>query len=519
MSTLEPISNCFRPIHFFNKSLGRDFLVPCGKCLACRLSKDSKYSMLSALEMQSNKYALFFTLTYDNDNVPLYYYAEDSFSYGPSILRLYSNRDGASVDFNRRDFRNFNFSLLNIPRGAAFPYVCRSDVQKFLKRLRININRTLYKKVEIRYLISAEYGPKTYRPHYHGIIYFNDSDLLTKTTYNYVNTTTLLSQLIAKSWPFADSSRTQKYATIVDTGAGNYVSSYSSSSCNLPRFLQYPETRPWCPAHSKNFGFSKVQKEEIYKNVLSGDYQLHRTDIKTKHVTDVPFSASSRNRLFPRFSCYSKFSTTLQRYLLSVCSGKPYHVAKSGLSFPKVSLYDTSLIKDLKNTDATLFFNREDRPPTLYSCYDFCKDFTTYEKIINSPMLTPAFKHVFKACKKFMEYSKRSSDYFFTCCDNLTRFYSLQLLKQQYNLQKIYLDNGYKNIDWHYPLDFWKQNSDVVRLSCVADINFAATSHLGFFYSPIFSDYKQDVNSLVVNKMRTKSHNDLYKFHNLLKTY
>jgi len=156
MSTLEPISNCFRPIHFFNKSLGRDFLVPCGKCLACRLSKDSKYSMLSALEMQSNKYALFFTLTYDNENVPLYYYAEDSFSYGSNILRLYSNRDGASVDFNRRDFRGFNFSLLNIPRGAAFPYVCRSDVQKFLKRLRININRTLKKKVEIRYLISAE---------------------------------------------------------------------------------------------------------------------------------------------------------------------------------------------------------------------------------------------------------------------------------------------------------------------------------------------------------------------------
>ena len=118
-----------------------------------------------------------------------------------------------------------------------------------------------------------------------------------------------------------------------------------------------------------------------------------------------------------------------------------------------------------------------------------------------------------------MEYSKRSSDYFFTCCDNLTRFYSLQLLKQQYNLQKIYLDNGYKNIDWHYPLDFWKQDSDLVRVSCVADINFAATSHLGFFYSPVFSNYKQDVNSLVVNKMRTKAHNDLYKFHNLLKTY
>ena len=138
--------------------------------------------MLSSLEMQNNKYALFFTLTYDNNNVPCYYFADDSHSYSKDFVRVYSNRDGSSLDVFTRDIGDFKTSVFNLPRGAAFACVSRVDVQKFLKRLRINIVRTLKRKVQIRYLISAEYGPKTFRPHYHGIIYFNDADLLTQKT-------------------------------------------------------------------------------------------------------------------------------------------------------------------------------------------------------------------------------------------------------------------------------------------------------------------------------------------------
>lgn len=44
--------------------------------------------------------------------------------------------------------------------------VHKSDVQKFLKRFR--------KLHECRYFIAAEYGSKTGRPHYHGIMFFNE---------------------------------------------------------------------------------------------------------------------------------------------------------------------------------------------------------------------------------------------------------------------------------------------------------------------------------------------------------
>lgn len=475
--------------------------------------------MLSSLEMQNNKYALFFTLTYDNENVPCYYFADDSYSYSKDFIRVYSNRDGSSLDIFARDFCNFKTSVFNIPRGAAFPVVSRSDVQKFLKRLRINIVRTLKRKVQIRYLITAEYGPKTFRPHYHGIIYFNDSDLLTKTKLSHVLSTTLLGSLISKSWPFADYCRTAKYATIVDGGAGNYVSSYASSSCNLPRFLQYPETRPFSPAHSSYFGFSACQKAEIYKNVSAGDYQLHRTDVKTKNVTNVSISASDRNRLFPRFPLYSRLPAQVQQYLLSVCSGKSYHVAKPGFSLYENSVYDSLLIKQLSLYDASKFFNRADRPPTLYSLLDFCRDYPTYDKIQSSLALTPAIKHVFKACKNYMSYMRKTSDDFYRCCDGLSRYTSLSVLKQFYHQQQLYIDNGYKKTDWFYILDFWEQDTNLVSVRKPANSHLTAHPNLGYFGSSLFSEHKQSINSLIVNKMRVKSHNDTYKFNNLIKSY
>lgn len=51
------------------------------------------------------------------------------------------------------------------------PSVCKRDVQLFLKRLRKSLEPE-----KIRYFLTAEYGAKTMRPHYHLIIYFDSVD-------------------------------------------------------------------------------------------------------------------------------------------------------------------------------------------------------------------------------------------------------------------------------------------------------------------------------------------------------
>ncbi|UPW41262.1 replication initiator protein [Sigmofec virus UA08Rod_4686] len=113
-------------------------LVPCGKCTLCNSTRLNDLSARCALETYTSKCRpLFVTLTYDNEHIPT---------------------DGS---------------------------VSLDDIQKFLKLLRINLNRffatpytdengkILYKdaKISIRYLYSSEYTPNNGRPHYHLLIW------------------------------------------------------------------------------------------------------------------------------------------------------------------------------------------------------------------------------------------------------------------------------------------------------------------------------------------------------------
>lgn len=96
--------------------------VPCGKCYACLSNKRQAWSFRLYNELKNAESAYFVTLTYDDSHVPL-------------------------DDFCQQ-------------------HVCKRDVQLFLKRLRKSLS-----DVKIKYFIVSEYGPTTYRPHYHCIIF------------------------------------------------------------------------------------------------------------------------------------------------------------------------------------------------------------------------------------------------------------------------------------------------------------------------------------------------------------
>lgn len=96
--------------------------VPCGKCASCLNDKRNQWSFRLEQEFRNSTSAYFITLTYDDDHVPT--------------------------------------------NALGFQSVCKRDVQLFIKRLRKSNGTS-----SIRYYITAEYGPKTLRPHYHGIIF------------------------------------------------------------------------------------------------------------------------------------------------------------------------------------------------------------------------------------------------------------------------------------------------------------------------------------------------------------
>ncbi|QCS36100.1 replication initiator protein [Capybara microvirus Cap1_SP_124] len=102
--------------------------IPCGKCLGCRLDHANAWATRIMLEAKNHEKNCFITLTYDPKNLPL---AET----GKMTLK-------------------------------------KSDIQKFFKRLR---EKT---KLKLSYFCCGEYGPRTFRPHYHAIIFgYEPSDL------------------------------------------------------------------------------------------------------------------------------------------------------------------------------------------------------------------------------------------------------------------------------------------------------------------------------------------------------
>lgn len=99
--------------------------VSCGKCLECRNSRTIEINSRMLCEQIGHKdiTPLFFTLTYNNDNLP---------------------KDGS---------------------------VNKLDVRLFINRLYTYLRRKGYTGPTPRHIVFSEYSPTNLRPHYHGIIY------------------------------------------------------------------------------------------------------------------------------------------------------------------------------------------------------------------------------------------------------------------------------------------------------------------------------------------------------------
>lgn len=99
-----------------------DMALPCGSCPECIKKRGMDWALRVKHELSEHDEACFLTLTYDDDHLPSLYIVKDEF-------------------------------------------------QKFLKNLRQKV------KKKLSYVVSHEYGSKTYRPHHHAIIFgYNPSE-------------------------------------------------------------------------------------------------------------------------------------------------------------------------------------------------------------------------------------------------------------------------------------------------------------------------------------------------------
>lgn len=94
-----------------------ELLIPCGKCIGCRLKRASEWAIRCVHEAQLHDVNTFITLTYDDKSLP--------------------------------------------PNGS----LVKKDWQMFMRRLRKRVD------VPIRFYMAGEYGEKQKRPHYHACLF------------------------------------------------------------------------------------------------------------------------------------------------------------------------------------------------------------------------------------------------------------------------------------------------------------------------------------------------------------
>lgn len=125
MNCTQPkVFNFSKPVYnFVMNKFTKSIEVPCGKCQACKMNSSTEWGDRLSHELPYHEKKCFVTLTYDEKNMPL-----------------------------------------TINNGKILKTLSIRDIQLWNKKLRQQLG-------SFKFFIAGEYGPKTKRPHYHGIYF------------------------------------------------------------------------------------------------------------------------------------------------------------------------------------------------------------------------------------------------------------------------------------------------------------------------------------------------------------
>lgn len=258
---------CYNPITITVKEPNatgglRRVAVPCGKCMACLKDYQNAWSIRIQEEFRRFGYGYFFTLTYNNDNVPV---------------------------------------VVDADSGRLYQSVFKPHVQDWLKRFRTRLLRANGKAKEIKYFVTSEYGPRTLRPHYHGVIFgVGDIDF----------------RLLLNDWTSRYGYATYKLIPArCCGGASRYVAKYCSKGFFKNPYEEQKIVRPTFHLVSKGFGLSYVDRMKEY-HLADGDVLNKRLDRYYSLVGD-------RSRIF-----VGQFGYKMPRYYRNKIYGEKTRLSR-----------------------------------------------------------------------------------------------------------------------------------------------------------------------------------------------
>lgn len=346
------LTRCQNPRTVVNKYTHEPVSVSCGHCPSCILRRSGIQTNLLTTYSAQFRYVYFVTLTYAPCFLP---------TLQVSVIETCTD-DIADVpcvpnidDLDAGDPNTYLFGFRSVPRSSSvklksstvertfkdpevkfsypmkpkellsilgkinhcvpnrIPYVCNRDLDLFLKRL-----RSYYPDEKLRYYAVSEYGPTSFRPHWH-LLLFSNSERFSQTVL----------ENVSKAWSYGrcDASLSRGFAA-------PYVASYVNSFVALPDFYtQMPKVVRPKSFHSIGFTESalfprKVRIAEIDK---VADKCLDGVRVERDgHFRTIKPTWPYLLRLFPRFSDAIRKSPSSIYQLLYAAFTAPSRVIRSG---------------------------------------------------------------------------------------------------------------------------------------------------------------------------------------------
>lgn len=342
---------------------GRWYAHACGKCYMCLDKKAKIWRARITQEFKDNRFALFFTLTYDNNHVPFARPAEDAPRYILDDAKGFKFPGSDETSYSEKVSAHYSDCGNHVPALSRFD-VCdavgvasRSDVQKFLKRFRYYLNSLLLRHARLKFydkLFSYTrwlgYNPKsqdfeswlddldteTYDlyfdiyNHYKKI--YEKEKAKAKQVVRYFICSEYGSHTFRPHYHgffWFDDEKAYQYATRcihkawtlcrqgnidvqpADSGTASYVTTYVTSFTDLPKILQSKFARPFCLASKgpaigyKSYSPEKVQRLYLERTIFRSDTTITK---QGKQTIVYPIPPSVVCRYFPKCFEYGTLS-------------------------------------------------------------------------------------------------------------------------------------------------------------------------------------------------------------------
>jgi hypothetical protein len=307
-------------------------------------------------------------------------------------------------------------------------YVNYRDYQLFAKRFRKYLFTKIGSYEKISSYVVSEYSPKTFRPHFH-ILFFFDSDEVAKN----------IRQAVFQSWKLG-----RVDTQLARDSAGSYVSGYLNSVVSLPSIFTDVSFTKNKSRFSKLFGY-----ESFKKTVEAPEQAVERLSeriffVRNGKPCEFTPPLSYISRLLPRFVPYSSNFAVETRTILRSIRGV-LQLFRRNEPFKEET--PTNLSEFIHCYIVTLYEKYSYCYATLPECLRIFLAYTRTEKEIH--YFTDSLKN--KLSRPFYIYKRfcscgLSDDYLISLCDEyMSRQRSLSLARQLSIQQEIFEREGYSD--------------------------------------------------------------------------